>query len=70
MSPPWRSNLHLLAASLFVFFLFAHGVTAADPDYTCAADRPCALGCCGKEGFCGMGPGRSSLESRQEDRKT
>ncbi|KAH8894667.1 glycoside hydrolase [Thozetella sp. PMI_491] len=30
--------------------------TPQDPDYTCAADRPCAVGCCGKFGICGMGP--------------
>ncbi len=27
-----------------------------DPDYTCSATKPCALGCCGKSGVCGMGP--------------
>ncbi|KAH8892941.1 glycoside hydrolase [Thozetella sp. PMI_491] len=30
--------------------------TPQDPDYTCAPDRPCAVGCCGPFGICGMGP--------------
>jgi hypothetical protein len=33
----------------------ADGQTGA-PDYTCSASKPCALGCCGKNGICGMGP--------------
>lgn len=31
------------------------GQTGA-PDYTCSASKPCALGCCSKNGICGMGP--------------
>lgn len=31
------------------------GQTGA-PDYTCSPTKPCALGCCGNNGVCGMGP--------------
>ncbi|KAH8800155.1 hypothetical protein F5884DRAFT_904862 [Xylogone sp. PMI_703] len=34
----------------------AQASTPQDPDYTCSADKPCAVGCCDKFGICGMGP--------------
>lgn len=39
-----------------------NGQTGA-PDYTCSPTKPCALGCCGKNGVCGMGPDYCSAES-------
>lgn len=37
--------------------------TPQDPDYTCSADKPCAVGCCDKFGICGMGPDFCSPEN-------
>ncbi|KAH8820662.1 chitinase [Xylogone sp. PMI_703] len=37
--------------------------TPQDPDYTCSADKPCAVGCCDKFGICGMGPEFCSPEN-------
>ncbi|KAF2000816.1 glycoside hydrolase family 18 protein, partial [Amniculicola lignicola CBS 123094] len=34
-----------------------------DPDYTCSPTKPCALGCCGKSGVCGMGPSFCSSQN-------
>jgi hypothetical protein len=55
-----------LLTLLVAVFLFTDTVSAkalastngraGDPDYTCSATKPCALGCCGKNGVCGMGP--------------
>ncbi|KAK3901352.1 hypothetical protein C8A05DRAFT_16453 [Staphylotrichum tortipilum] len=58
----WRSPLpgHYLGWMLLLFttLLLTSAVSAqtGDPDYTCSATKPCALGCCGKNGVCGMGP--------------
>lgn len=51
----------LLAVVLFTNIVSARILAAADgqagdPDYTCSADKPCAIGCCGTNGVCGMGP--------------
>ncbi len=47
----------LTILSLFTTLALAqNGGQTGDPDYTCSATKPCALGCCSKDGFCGMGP--------------
>ena len=56
-----KRGLGPLFILLLVVLLLAQPVAAADgqtgdPDYTCSATKPCALGCCGKNGVCGMGP--------------
>lgn len=62
---PARHSLGLfmfLAAGLLLANIASARVLAAadgqagDPDYTCSADKPCAIGCCGTNGICGMGP--------------
>jgi hypothetical protein len=53
--------LAVAAVLLFINTVSAKSLTAndgqtGDPDYTCSADKPCAIGCCGKNNICGMGP--------------
>lgn len=43
----------LIAACLFINSVSGQ---MGDPDYTCSATKACALGCCGQNGVCGMGP--------------
>ncbi|KAH8811227.1 hypothetical protein F5884DRAFT_749620 [Xylogone sp. PMI_703] len=52
-----------LSLGLFLRLTSAQASTPQDPDYTCAPDRPCAVGCCGQFGICGMGPEFCSPEN-------
>ena len=66
-SPP-RANhgLGLFMVLLIVVFVLVDTASAkalvatdgqtGDPDYTCGPDKPCAIGCCGQNNVCGMGP--------------
>ncbi|KAJ4292882.1 hypothetical protein N0V88_005542 [Collariella sp. IMI 366227] len=58
----------LLGVSILPSTVSAKALVAADgqtgdPDYTCSADKPCALGCCNHNGICGMGPDFCSAEN-------
>ncbi|KAH8804438.1 glycoside hydrolase superfamily [Xylogone sp. PMI_703] len=61
-----RSHSGQLAQVLSSAFLFGlasgQASTPQDPDFTCSADKPCAVGCCGPFGICGMGPDFCSPE--------
>jgi hypothetical protein len=51
----------LIAALLLIDTVSAKALVATDgqtgdPDYTCGPDKPCAIGCCGQNNICGMGP--------------
>ncbi|QIW94573.1 hypothetical protein AMS68_000091 [Peltaster fructicola] len=51
-------QLHFSFA-LLALFSFVNATLTNDPSsdpYTCAADRPCKIGCCSKGGVCGLGP--------------
>ncbi len=47
----FRLWIPALIAVLLSAVPFAYG-----QDYTCSPDKPCKLGCCSKDGFCGLGP--------------
>lgn len=65
---PWLPSIShgMGLLMLLSLLLFTHNVSAkvlvlddgqtGDPDYTCSATKPCAIGCCGQNGICGMGP--------------
>jgi hypothetical protein len=56
-------TVFLLANTVSAKALAATDGQTGAPDYTCSETKQCALGCCGKNGVCGMGPDYCSAEN-------
>ncbi|KAL4904228.1 hypothetical protein BDW74DRAFT_185842 [Aspergillus multicolor] len=57
----YHFNICILLAALVCLVSLAN--VNAQQDYSCSLDRPCKLGCCGKNNVCGMGPSYCAPEN-------
>lgn len=49
-------NMNSLLFFLRILLLGTFAGTCIAQDYSCSATKPCAIGCCGKNNVCGLGP--------------
>ncbi|RDW84001.1 glycoside hydrolase family 18 protein [Aspergillus mulundensis] len=57
----YHFNLCIILAALVCLVSLVN--VNAQQDYSCSPDRPCKLGCCGKNNVCGMGPSYCAPEN-------